>query len=314
MNPNPIQQSSSSRRTTRSANQRQILESTLRSLIFKSRSEPEVVRMTVDPNTACAMKQHNTRNRPLRERDVLRLARAMSSGNWKFNGDSIRFSKTGVLLDGQHRLEAIIVSGTAQEMDVMFGLEDDVFDTIDTGRSRTGADVMFIAGNVKYANEVASTIRLMVAYQLIKADEVSYPPPRVSLTPQELLEESRKYPGIVEAVQSVASCNLRGVLNTTVASLLYYLASDKKKATEFLESIRTGVGENWGKSNPAYQIRNLLLETKIRKGATAPKMEKLELLALVITAYNYWCRGKGMSYPRRSLYDAEGGVIFRDIP
>ncbi len=38
-------------------------------------------------------------------------ANAMKSGEWKYNGESIKVCTDGSLLDGQHRLEACIESG-----------------------------------------------------------------------------------------------------------------------------------------------------------------------------------------------------------
>ena len=47
-------------------------------------------------------------NRRLIPNLVTFYAAEMRAGKWRVNGESIKFSKSGALMDGQHRLHAII--------------------------------------------------------------------------------------------------------------------------------------------------------------------------------------------------------------
>jgi len=49
--------------------------------------------------------------RKLRKEHVRAIADAMSSGTFRWTGDPIRFDRNGKLIDGQHRLRAVIASG-----------------------------------------------------------------------------------------------------------------------------------------------------------------------------------------------------------
>lgn len=49
----------------------------------------------------------------------------MRNGNWKANGEAIKFSSTGRLLDGQHRLRACVKEQVPFTTLVIRGLEDE---------------------------------------------------------------------------------------------------------------------------------------------------------------------------------------------
>jgi len=52
---------------------------------------------------------------------VERIAKQIRQGKWKYNGDTIKIAATGDVLDGQHRLWAIIESKTAVETVIVYG-------------------------------------------------------------------------------------------------------------------------------------------------------------------------------------------------
>lgn len=81
-------------------------------------------------------------NRKVRKAYVRRLARAMSEGRWKLIDDPIKFNGNGKLVGGQHRLLAVIESGTSQEFWVKKEVED--FDIMVEGSNTpwSAADVL----------------------------------------------------------------------------------------------------------------------------------------------------------------------------
>lgn len=91
--------------------------------------------MDIDEEIAAKMLEKNTDNyRKINMTTVHRYARKMECGYWQENAEPIHFSKSGKLLNGQHRLRAIIESHTTQRMLVVFDVDADVYDT---GRNRT---------------------------------------------------------------------------------------------------------------------------------------------------------------------------------
>jgi hypothetical protein len=104
--------------------------------------EPRVVRFQMTPELAAWILEHaNGHNRKMSPGFVRRFAADIIAGLWKDNGDSIRFDWNGQLLDGQHRLAAIVESGVTLLATVTLGLDPAVYDTIDQGRHRDRGQV-----------------------------------------------------------------------------------------------------------------------------------------------------------------------------
>jgi hypothetical protein len=118
-----------------------------------------IVNVTPDQATAW-LAEHNTHNRSLREGKVSLYTRDMRSGHWQFNGDPIRFAADGTLLDGQHRLSAVIRAGVTVPMVVIWGLPREAQETMDIGAARTMADALLLRGegNSKYLAAIARRV------------------------------------------------------------------------------------------------------------------------------------------------------------
>lgn len=106
---------------------------------------------SVDPKSAAELLENRSKNRPLSEPRAKRIADDITEGKYQANGEPLIFSPSGRLLDGQHRLRAILISGRSIETYVVHGVPDQAFDTMDTGKSRAGADIAAIAGRSNYA-------------------------------------------------------------------------------------------------------------------------------------------------------------------
>lgn len=97
------------------------------------------------------------RQRALNRAHVNRLAADMRAGLWRLNGEPIIVAADGTLIDGQHRLRAVVQSRCAIEMLVVIGVDPACFTTIDMGRARSSADLLSMDGvaDPKYASGVA---------------------------------------------------------------------------------------------------------------------------------------------------------------
>lgn len=67
---------------------------------------------TITPEIAKTMLGENVNNRRISRDNVNLFAREIRNGEWRFNGEAIKFGKDGRLLDGQHRLLAVIAALT----------------------------------------------------------------------------------------------------------------------------------------------------------------------------------------------------------
>lgn len=100
----------------------------------------------VTPKIAEKMLSSNTHNRPVYQLTVDCYARDMRLGLWKPNNQGIGFDVNGVLIDGQHRLLAIIQSGVTLEMIVVTDLPVESQTTVDAGKARGVGDNLHLIG------------------------------------------------------------------------------------------------------------------------------------------------------------------------
>lgn len=104
-----------------------------------------------------------TNNRPLKRITVYRYATDMAAGRWQENGATIVFSEDGHLLDGQHRLSAVIRAGVSIRFYVVTNVKQSTFWSIDGGIKRSASDVFAISGYTN-TNRLAAVVRLLTSY------------------------------------------------------------------------------------------------------------------------------------------------------
>jgi hypothetical protein len=113
---------------------------------------------TIGPDEARAMLNRNDANRNIRPLYVMSLAQQMTQGFWRLAGDPIRLDAEGNLLDGQHRLSAVIESKTAHDFVIIVGLDADTQNVMDSGIKRSFSDVLKMRGEGS-ANVLAGITR-----------------------------------------------------------------------------------------------------------------------------------------------------------
>ena len=97
--------------------------------------------VNVTPEIAKKWLKGNKQNRPMRKAYVRSLAESMQRGEWTLTHQPIALIN-GRLLDGQHRLEAMIQSGLDKvPMTVAFDVPAETFDVIDIGARRSHSDI-----------------------------------------------------------------------------------------------------------------------------------------------------------------------------
>ena len=100
----------------------------------------------------------NTKNRRLNPSHVRRIALQMKNGQWLFNGDTICFDTNGILVDGQHRLEAIVESGVTVKCIIVRNLDPQVIMTKDIEMKTRNLSDLLAMDKVKDASNVAAIV------------------------------------------------------------------------------------------------------------------------------------------------------------
>lgn len=118
--------------------------------------------MDVTPAQAEEWLKGNVSNRRLSDRTVALYARDMKAGRWLMNGEALQIAVDGTLLNGQHRLWAIIRSGLTIKMLVIFNLPVSARATMDAGKKRTHVDNLALDGesNTKALAAIARRVAL----------------------------------------------------------------------------------------------------------------------------------------------------------
>lgn len=137
-----------------------IMETQVRPLPFinnQNNSNMNYVTENITPSKAQQYLQTSTGNRPISKPTVSSYADTMKKGGWMQNGMCIIFDSDGHLIDGHHRLLAVIEAGIPVRFDVCRGISSDAFTTYDCGRHRTIGQLLAMQGT-KHYNLVGSIV------------------------------------------------------------------------------------------------------------------------------------------------------------
>ena len=140
----------------------------------------------------------NFRNRNVSSTVVNRYTEDISKGNWLLNGESIVIDDNGNVIDGQHRLRAIIKANKPIESVVVRGIDRSTFHTFDIGKRRNHGDVLSISGYAN-ANLLAAGLRLIHAFRSGRSIDFERGSGSLSKHRCNVLELVEKYPGSVES-------------------------------------------------------------------------------------------------------------------
>ncbi|MBI1338293.1 MAG: hypothetical protein GC164_15225 [Phycisphaera sp.] len=254
-----------------------------------TRTEPTVHRVHIDPDQAFRwLDQHNTNNRKVSQKYVERLARDMTEGRWVLTNNGISFGPDGTLLDGQHRLWAIIESGCTIEMFVYQDMDPKSMMAIDCGKTRSMADILNIAGeNGEVSKNDMATLRAMLA-------GYSNPP---TFSPSEASAAMRRHhDAIAFAVANTPTvASARGV-NTAITRAVIaraYYSVDRAMLKDFCRKLTTGIVTS-GDEGVVVLLRQHLQEN--RGSAFSQRVQRYGKVERVLAA---WLKGENPSriYP-----------------
>jgi hypothetical protein len=125
--------------------------------------------VNVTPEMARTWLVINNFNRPKRPETVAKYVRQIREGRWKLTHQGIAFTEDGVLLDGQHRLFAIIECGETLPLRVSINEPAENFEVIDCGKTRTNLDAVRMSlKDETITSAHTGTLKSMLAGRLCK--------------------------------------------------------------------------------------------------------------------------------------------------
>lgn len=235
--------------------------------------------ITLTPAIAEELLKRNTNNRNVKKERVLLYAHEIANNNWTLNGESIKISSNGDVLDGQHRLMAIIKANRPIKTVFISDLKKDVITTIDTGVNRSGGDVLSING-VKHSMNISAAITKFTALKIGRKDIRSNLKIRAKCSNTDILKEYNMNPDYWQTLHNVSVVYYRKwfrilSISDTIAYYAYFNTKFSEEiVNSFFESIinRTGNGA-------------LLYDRLLNDSLAKRKISVIEKNALVIKCF-----------------------------
>lgn len=226
------------------------------------------------------------KNRVVRPGRVTEFALAMAAGQWRQNGETLKFDRDGFFIDGQHRLLGVVQSGVTILTGVTFGLDPDVMPTIDTGTRRTAADAMGLEG---YSNRtvLSAAVRMILNYE--RGDyRTSWTKGMAGVSNSDILAYVQAHPEVCQWAAQGKSWGSRLPIRTTVMAFCAYEFSkiDEVATIRFFESMASMMTNGTG--DPRYA-----LITRMQRARTErEKLYPIQEVYLVFRAWNAWRKGQ----------------------
>ena len=245
---------------------------------------------TITPENARTLldrSKDNFNNRPLSwfspRHSVNKYADDIREGKWdEYNGETIKIDEDGNLIDGYHRLNAIIAAGKPIKMLVVRGIKRDSFTTIDIGKQRTDADMVF-AYNICHKNHKAVTSgakRILTYIHKGRLDGKRYP----FHTPENIALCIKNH-NLLHKAATVYQKSAHSVIISQGNLLASYCATCEfapSKGEMFFEGVIDGI--NLGKDDPRRALRETMRNMRMKSNGNI--IDQVQEGALLIKAWN----------------------------
>jgi len=222
----------------------------------------------------------NTHNRNISQSRVDTYATDMLADKWHLTHQGIAFDTHGVLMDGQHRLSAVVlaqeVAGDEKKisipMMVTYGVQREAMVAID------GMLVRKIGDQLKLFDGLENGKRLEAGCRVIR------------------FIEKREYGGklTVDMARDIISRHKSGLewaigiltrdpvsRAPIIGSMAYAYPTSPEEVNAFALLLRDGTGEGWHKGSPAHTLREWLIRTEATSGRERNTIVVVVLRALM---------------------------------
>lgn len=253
--------------------------------------------MKVDPATAQEWLGFNTHNRSARPSMVAAYAEAMIAGDWNTNLDPIAFAgvfggrgkNAPVLLNGQHRLLALVQADVTLEFMVAQGVPLSAQADMDAGIRRQLGDQLRLMGK-QYATELAAVMRLVYGYEHDTLRGSMH-----GVAHSTLLRFLNDHPDLPESVLPAKRVYDAIGGRVSVYGAGHYILSciDSEGIDDDVEDFyaKLQYGEGLPQGDPILAFRNQAISLQNSHNVSRRRMGQANQLALLFKAWNAWRDG-----------------------
>lgn len=224
----------------------------------------------VTPAMAKEWMAKNIHNRNVSDQVVASYARDMRLGRWVLNHQGIAFDNEGNLMDGQHRLLAIIQSGVTVQLLVTFGLPKVQINdkgeqvktmlTGDCGRPRSVAARLYLEYGFPNINVRCAAMASVVGLALSNGI-------KIKLSTGTMLAVMDIYGTSFDLVYPELSKNRLNLVSPCIAAVTMYAKAFPQHALEFSEKLSSL--ENLNAGHPCLLLHKFLSEYHGETGSSA---------------------------------------------
>jgi len=249
----------------------------------------------IGPEKAQEYLAKNISNRTIRAVSVAKMVDDMVNERWHNNGSPLRFDESGNFVDGQHRLRAVIKSGTTQTFLVVYDVPKAAHRTIDGGIvPRSPGDILHFSG-VKNPKNMAAIAKKILAWNKNKISigvGTIYTVSTSEVVEFVLDNDLSEYVEFAQTMYGKAR-----FFHLSDVGFLFWLFSqiNHEDAIAFLTLLHTGT--DLREDSPIYVLRKRL-EKDLFSKSNLPASEKQ---ALVIKAWNFYRQRKSIKVLKYSI-------------
>ncbi|SDX36263.1 hypothetical protein SAMN05421504_1021159 [Amycolatopsis xylanica] len=243
----------------------------------------------VTPEVAVEILKQNEGNRKLDRATVEIYAGAMKRNEWRLSHQGIAIDQEGELLDGQHRLAAVVKSGKTVPMLVVRGVDRNSFSIVDTGKRRSASDSLRTIGAADVIH-LAAALRYVHLCDTLPGD-AAWSGHRARLTNDQILELHEKHPRMIECVRRARPvAGTIGIIASACASAIYLTrrSAPELDQEDWFNGVITGA--NLDEGDPRLRLRAFFLNARAQNGRR--RMDAREHIAVYLKAWNGWVRGE----------------------
>ena len=239
------------------------------------------------PSSAASLLEKNFNNRRIKFALVAKLKNDILNNDWHLTHQPIAVDVDGNVIDGQHRLTAIAASEKAVPVMLATGCNAETMIAVDTGLSRSAADVLTLDG-VKNAAIKAAITRILLSYK-------HYPNAwwagKNVFSIQTIKIKLSDIENFDERINFCRQCTKQfPLLTTSSLTAFYLLALDRQYSPERIDEflLRLSDGVNQYPGDPIYAYRQYLVNSiKSKYGHSRKTQQSFADLIKLFQAYVY---------------------------
>jgi len=212
----------------------------------------------ITPEIARIIWQHKNINRGIHLSQLRRLARALTQRRWQLNGEPLIFDRDGRLVEGQHRIKAVIDTGVSMVTLVVYGIDWELLGSMGLGAKRSIGDILGIRG-IKNGNHIGAALRWVYRYEHGLMNN-----PHPNVTDDELADTYPTHAGLQDSFPLGARA--QGLAAPAMVTALHYLCVKRDRATANAFFWKFGTGEQLEANDVVLVLRNRFLKGLSGKG------------------------------------------------